>query len=61
MDKIIIRYPGKFGDRLGTSYQPYRGQYNVKFGAGNVRFVNRRRYINFYKQMASKQRAEQKE
>jgi hypothetical protein len=61
MDKIIIRYPGKFGDRLGTLYQPYRAQYTPKFGGANVTFVNRRRQINFYRQMASKQRATQKE
>ena len=60
-DKIKNRYPGKFGDRFGISYQGYRGQYNTKIGGTNQKFLDRRRMINFYKQMASKQRATQKE
>ncbi len=60
-DKIKNRYPGKFGDRFGISYQAYRGQYATKIGGMNLKWLDRRRMINSYNQMASKQRATQKD
>ena len=60
-DKIKNRYPGKFGDRFGIFYQSYRNQYNTKFGVANSKFADRRKFINFYNQMANIQRATQKE